>query len=204
MFSTRGRVVLVSSQPEFSSPTPTISVFLPSIVPSSTSRLHLCISNWSASCQLVFLICWVYSRCLFRWSRHAPISVTRHTETPFSPKAAINIVKQCISNNSTWRFVCWQHTFSEVSVVFLLYSYLCGDSNWDDDDVDYVNSITLLMALMIAVMIHTWWKHCSFVILFPWRQTRLPVYLSHTPAGTSVKNMAHFCQVCPTEMSEQQ
>ena len=26
-------------------------------------------------------------------------------------------------------------------------------------------------------------------------QTRLPVYIAHTPAGTSVKNMAHFAQV---------
>lgn len=29
-------------------------------------------------------------------------------------------------------------------------------------------------------------------------ETRLPVYLSHTPAGTSVKNMAHFCQMVQT------
>ena len=27
-------------------------------------------------------------------------------------------------------------------------------------------------------------------------QTRLPVYCSHCPAGTSVMNMAHFAQVC--------
>ena len=26
-------------------------------------------------------------------------------------------------------------------------------------------------------------------------QTRLPVYLAHTPAGTSVQNMIHFAQV---------
>ena len=27
-------------------------------------------------------------------------------------------------------------------------------------------------------------------------QTRIPVYASHSPAGTSVRNLAHWAQVC--------
>lgn len=34
---------------------------------------------------------------------------------------------------------------------------------------------------------------CSDWLYF---QTRMPVYVSHTPAGTSVQNMVHFSQVC--------
>ena len=41
---------------------------------------------------------------------------------------------------------------------------------------------------------------CVFCGIF--RQTRLPVYLSHTPAGTSVRNMVHFGQVSQCWLSE--
>ena len=33
-----------------------------------------------------------------------------------------------------------------------------------------------------------------FFVLFLF-QTRLPVYIAHTPAGTSTRNMVHFAQV---------
>jgi len=35
-------------------------------------------------------------------------------------------------------------------------------------------------------------KYNKYVIFV---QSRLPVYFSHTPAGTSVQNMVHFAQV---------
>jgi len=64
---------------------------------------------------------------------------------------------------------------------------VCGNiifliAGFDEKNLNLVTQVTFMYL-----------NHLSLNI-----QTRLPVYISHNPAGTSVKNVVHWAQVCRT------